>query len=141
MSLIAKIANLFGLLPRNITVNAGLKIRVTLELVDEATASPIPDADVAIEQSATANNPPVVTTLGLTNSRGRVDVTKAIAWSYMWHEWRMNPDVAAPPLMHVSIKRIGFRDSRVPFLVTLGRDYKPIEHNRAGRASVRGNRE
>jgi predicted acylesterase/phospholipase RssA len=122
MSLTAKIANLFRLLPRNITVDTGLKIRVTLELVDEVTASPIADADVAIEQSATAKNPPVVTDLGRTDSRGKVDVTTAIGWSYLWHEWRMNPDVAAPPLMCVSIKRIGFRDARVYFLIdTLSR--------------------
>lgn len=117
MSLIAKILHTFGLLPTNVTVDTGVKIRVTLELRDQVTASPIADADVAIEQSAKGKNAPVLIPLGRTDSEGTIDRATRIGWTYPWHEWRMNPDAAEPPFLCVTIRKVGFPELRVPFLI------------------------
>ncbi|MBI5818541.1 MAG: hypothetical protein HZA88_06095 [Verrucomicrobia bacterium] len=117
MSLIAKILNRLGFLSTNITVETGVNIRVTLELLDDVTASPIADAEIAIDQAAKGKNAPFVTPLGCTDSNGKMDATKAIKWSYPWHEWRMTPEAAAPPLMWVSIITPGFSEKREPFLI------------------------
>lgn len=116
MSLYAKLLFRLGLLPKNVRYRLSTNIRVVLQALDKTTATPIPGADVVILQmSGGPENSPTETLIGHTDSGGGMDATSEITWTYWWHEWRMNPEVAEPPAMRVLIRKTGFIERRIPF--------------------------
>jgi hypothetical protein len=111
---IAKFLHLIGLARRVHHVEAGARVHLTAAVLDITTASPVADAEVAIERPAEATEAtPAATPVGRTDSDGNIDETALVLWSYDTPS--VTPPLPPAPPMHVLITKAGFRVQRVPF--------------------------
>ncbi len=111
---IAKVLHRLGLARQFYHVDAGAKVRVTGEVLERGTTSPVADAEVAIERPAEGRETsPVLTSVGRTASDGKIDRTALVLWSYETPSMTALPRPSLP--INLLVTKAGFQDERVLF--------------------------